>query len=206
MKFFNTWMCRTGLVLTGVTLFIAVSAYVNLPFWELAFRSDKSPLSWLSSTLLFACAMLMLQIGTQRGLSFLLSTWLTLSLLVLSLDEQFMYHEYWKYHCAKLLDRCAQPAAGHVDWLGDAPMAMVGCIGMASFAILYRAVDSAVVKRLILASISVGVVLALGTHFGHAVGILPAWFNRFEEVFEVLAESLFVCALLEIRPAHYAPH
>src|ERR1700678_1721116 len=93
----NGWMLRTGAVMCSVALFVAISAWAYLPWWELAFRSDDSPVSWLSSALLFACGALALQIGTQRGVRPLLSAWLTVSMLAMALDEQFMYHEYWKY-------------------------------------------------------------------------------------------------------------
>ena len=195
---FDAWMLRTGFVLSGVALFIAISAWAYMPWWELAFRSDASPVSWLSSALLFACAALALQIGAQGGLTRGLSSWLVVSMLTMALDERFMFHEYWKYHCAEWISWCGRPSAGHVDGLGDAPMALVGCVGIATLAVLYRAIDSAVVRGQMMAAVGVGVVLALGTHFGHASGLLPAWFGRFEEVFEVFAVSLFLCALIEV--------
>ena len=185
-------MLRTGLILSSVTLFIAISAWAYMPWWELAFRSDASPVSWLSSALLFACAALVLKIGAQRGLTPALSSWLVVSMLAMALDEQFTFHEYWKYHCAEWTSWCGRPSEGHIDWLGDAPMALVGGGGIATLAVLYRAIDSPVVRGLMLAAVMVGVVLALGTHFGHASGLLPAWFGRFEEVFEVFAVSLFL--------------
>lgn len=194
----NPWS-RTIVVLSGVGLFIALSAWAYMPWWELAFRSDKSPVSWLSSSLLFACAALALQSRAQRGLSLSLSSWLTVSMLALALDEQFLFHEYWKYHCSEWLSLCALPSLAYVDLLGDAPMVLVGCIGIATGFILSREIDTPIARKLILAAIIFGVVLALGTHFGHAIGLLPAWFNRYEEVFEVLSETLFLCALLEIR-------
>jgi hypothetical protein len=197
--FLEAWMLRTGSILAGVTLFILLSIWAYLPWWELALRSDKSPVSWLSSTLLFACAALALQLGAQGGLSKIFSVLLTFAMLLLSLDEQFQFHEYWKYHCADWVSWCGYPVQGHIDWLGDSPMALVGFIGLTTFVMLYRRIHTTVAKNLIIASITVGVVLALGTHFGHAVGLLPAWFNRFEEVFEVFSESLFLCALIEMR-------
>lgn len=193
------WMLRTGVVLSGVTIFVALSIWAYLPFWELALRSDNSPLSWLSSSLLFACAVLAFQNGAQGGLPHGLSVWLTIALLGLSLDEQFTFHEYWRFHCADWTSWCAYPAPGHMDWLGDAPMALVGGVGIATCSQLYRAIEATGVRRLILASITAGVGLALGTHYGHASNVLPAWFNRFEEVFEVVSEALFLCALLEVR-------
>jgi hypothetical protein len=205
-EFFHTaWLVRTGCILTGVVLFVAISMWVYMPWWELALRSDKSPVSWLSSALLFACAALALQIcASQTALSKAFSAWLAIAMLALSLDEQFMFHEYWKHHCFEWLVWCGAAIEGQVDWLGDAPMLVVGLVGIATFSKLYRAIKNPVARRLVLASLLVGVLLALGTHFGHAGGVFPAWFNRFEEVFEVLAESLFLCALLEVSVAPFS--
>lgn len=198
---FEAWVWRTGLVLAGVALFIAISAWAYLPWWELAFRSDASPVSWLSSALLLACAALALQIGAQRRLGPALASWLAVAMLALALDEQFRFHEYWKYHCAEWTGWCGRAAAGRIDWLGDAPMMLVGLVGIATLAALRRAIQSAVVRGLMIAAVAVGVVLALGVHFGHAGGVLPARYGRFEEVFEVFAIALFLCALLEVPAA-----
>jgi hypothetical protein len=195
------WMLRSAAVLTAVAAFIGISAWAYLPWWELAFRSDASPVSWLSSALLFACAALAFKVGAQGGLSRGLAAWLVVALLVMALDEQFMFHEYWKYHCADWLAWCGRPVPGRVAWLGDAPMMLVGVVGSATLVWLYRASDTAAVRGLLVAAVAVGVVLALGTHFGHASGLLPAWFNRFEEPFETVAVALFLCALLEMPAA-----
>lgn len=201
----KVWLVRTGCILTGVALFVAISLWIYMPWWELALRSDKSPVSWLSSALLFACAALALQPGlAQAAISRGFSVWLAIAMLALSLDEQFMFHEYWKHHCYEWLEWCDAVIEGQVDWLGDAPMLVVALVGIATFFKLYRATVNPVARRLVLAALWVGVLLALGTHFGHAGGVLPAWFNRFEEVFEVLAESLILCALLEMSATHPA--
>lgn len=200
LNWHHTWWVRAGWVMFSVILFIGISISAYMPWWEMALRSDNSPVSWLSSVLIFACSALALQIGIQRGTSSRYYFFLAFSLILLSLDEQFRFHEYWKFHCAEWISWCGYPLAGHVDWLGDAPMMLVGIVGVVIFVKLYRSVDSSTVRKLVVASITVGVVLALGTHFGHASGLLPAWFSRFEEVFEVLSEALFFCALLEMRP------
>jgi hypothetical protein len=36
------------MVLTAVMLFMAAAALANWPWWEFAFHSDMSPVSWLS--------------------------------------------------------------------------------------------------------------------------------------------------------------
>jgi hypothetical protein len=199
------WKLRTGGILCGISIFVAVSAWAYMPWWELAFRSDASPVSWLSSALLFACFALAAQIGAQRGLPPLLAGWLVIAMLVMALDEQFMYHEYWKYHCHEWTSLCGRAVAGRAHWLGDAPMALVGIVGVATLVILYRALGSSVVRGLMIAGVTVGVLLALGTHFGHAMGMLPGIVSQLEEVFEVYAEALFMCALIEIRPRRGMP-
>lgn len=170
-----------------------------MPWWELALRSDNSPVSWLSSALLFASSVLALQAGVQDKIRAGLASWLAIALLALSLDEQFQYHEAWKYHCAEWTRWCGEPVSGHVDWLGDLPMALVGGIGMITIAKLYRVISDATVRKLLLSAIIVGVILALGTHYGHAYNTFPAWLSNLEEVFEVISETLFLCAMIEIN-------
>lgn len=193
-------MLRTSLVLISLTAFAGISAWAYLPWWELAFRSDASPLSWLSGVLLFACAALSLQLGANGSLSPKMSLWLVLAMTTMALDEQFMYHEYWKYHCTEWTSWCGRASKGHVDWIGDAPMIMVGLLGMLTVTLLWKSLPSRIVRGHFLAAILVGVVLALGTHFTHLSGMLPADVAYFEEVFEVFSEALFMCALIEIRP------
>lgn len=195
----GAWKIRTFCVLLSVLIFIGISIWAYMPWWEMALRSDKSPVSWLSSVLLFSCALIAWQLGRYKSLNSRISLWLSISLIVLSLDEQFMFHEFWKYHCADWTYLCGAPKTGHIDLLGDAPMMLVAIIGTTTFYELYRSINSTISRNLIIASILTGIFLALGTHFGHEANILPAWFNRFEEPFEVLSVSLFLCALLEIQ-------
>lgn len=196
----GTWKIRTSGVLLSVLVFIGISIWAYMPWWEMALRSDKSPVSWLSSVLLFSCALFSWQLGRYNSLNSRISLWLSISLIALSLDEQFMFHEFWKYHCADWTFLCGAPKTGHIDLLGDAPMMLVAIIGAITFYNLYRTINSTISRNLIIASILTGIFLALGTHFGHEANILPAWFNRFEEPFEVLSEALFLCALMEIQP------
>jgi hypothetical protein len=193
-------MLRTVIIIGFVILFIVVSAWSYMPWWELAFRSDNSPVSWLTSALLFACSVLALQTNRQDTLPKSLSIWLSCSLFLLSLDEQFKFHEYWRYHCSDWISWCSRPVEGKVDWLGDLPMAIVAVIGTATLIILYRCIQSKVAQRLLIAAFLVAVVLAIGIHYGYASGILRAWDKRFEEVFESLSVALFMCAMLEISP------
>jgi hypothetical protein len=190
------WAWRVGCVLAFLLLFIAVSVWAYLPWWDMAFRSDTSPLSWLSSALLFASAMLALQLGAARAFPRGFSLWLAASLLLLSIDERFMLHEYWKYHCYQWA-WCALPEAGKIDALGDLPMLLVGAVGVATWAWLYRAVASRVARALLSLAVFIGVFFALGTHYGVAGHWLPASWSFLEELFEVCAETFFLCGLIE---------
>lgn len=190
----------TFCILLSTTLFILVSVWSYLPWWELALRSDASPLSWLSSALLFGCAILAIQLKVNKALPSILNICLAVSLLGMALDEQFMYHEYWKYHCQYWIKWCETGNDGHFNWILHFPMLMVGIVGTIVLMGVYRSVNDQLVRRLIMAALGVGIIFALGTHFGHATGLLPVAFGRFEEVFEIFSEALFMCALLEIRP------
>jgi hypothetical protein len=193
------WVRRTATVLLGVLAFVGVSLWAYLPFWELALRSDNAPVAWLSSALLFACAALAWTARAQGRLPHGLGALLSAALVLMALDEQFGFHELWKYRCAEWTGWCSRVVPGRVHWLGDAPMALVGIFGVGTLVVLHRAVASSVVRGHLVAAVFVGVVLALGTHFGHLSGVLPAAINRLEEVFEVLAEALFLCALVELN-------
>jgi hypothetical protein len=199
-EFIPSWAWRTSGVLFAITVFVVVSAWLYLPWWELAFRSDGSPLSWLSSSLLFACAILALQNGVQGRLGPALALWLTAAMLAMALDEQFMFHEYWKYHCHDWTGWCGRAAPGHIDPLGDLPMMLVGVFGIGTLIVFYRKINYTVARALLVAAVGTGVIFALGTHFLHAANLLPAWVGRFEEMFEVYAEALFLCALVELPP------
>lgn len=193
------WRWRTTSALVGVLIFTLISLWSYLPFWELALRSDNAPLAWLSSALLFACAVQAWESLAQHKLPCGRGGTLAAALVLMALDEQFSYHEYWKYHCAEWTCWCARASPGHLHWLGDAPMALVGIVGVLLLVTLHRAFASKLVRGHLVAAVFVGVGLALGTHFGHLSGALPAYIGRLEEVFEVLAETLFLCALVELN-------
>jgi hypothetical protein len=198
-------MLRTAIIVGVIILFIAVSAWAYMPWWDLAFRSDNSPVSWLTSALLFACSALALQANKQNTLPKLLSIWLSCALFLLSLDEQFKFHEYWRYHCADWTSLCVRPIEGKVDWLGDLPMMLVAIVGSVTLLLLYRCIQSKLARRLLITAFFVATVFALGIHYGYGSGMLSAWDKRFEEVFESLSVTLFMCALLENSVAAKSP-
>lgn len=193
------WRLRTATLLLGVLIFTLISLWAYLPFWELALRSDNAPVAWLSSALLFACAAQAWTALAQHKLPRALGAVLTAALVLMALDEQFSCHEYWKYHCVEWTSLCVRAAKGHVHWLGDAPMVLVAIGGALLLATLHRTVASKLVRGHVVAAVTVGLVLALGVHFGHAIAALPSYVSRLEEVFEVLAQTLFLCALVELN-------
>ncbi|MCU0964176.1 MAG: hypothetical protein MUF08_03745 [Burkholderiaceae bacterium] len=193
------WRWRTASVLSGVLIFTLISLWAYSPFWELALRSDNAPVAWLSSALLFACAAQAWASMAQHKLAHGRAGVLVVALVAMALDEQFGFHEDRKHRCAEWTSWCARATPGQVHWLGDAPMVMVAVAGVLVLMTLHRDVASRIVRSHLAAAVLVGVVLALGTHFGHLGGVLPAHIGRLEEVFEVLAEALFLCALVELN-------
>ena len=173
------WWLHTTIV-TGATLaFMAVAAWQALPWWEYAFLSDGSPVSWLSSALLLANAAVALNLTLGRSLPSPPGSILALSLAVLAVDEQFLLHERFK--------ESVGPS------IGDAPTVLVGVGGIVLLAWLNPTVRARAARRLLLAGVATGL-FALWVDLGQP----PAVIARFEEAYEVLAESLFLCGLLEL--------
>ncbi len=177
-------------VLASTCAFMLLSAWVFYPGWERAFRSDASPVAWLSSALLLTLAVLSLRLLADGGLPRCLGGWLALAMLVLALDEQFMLHELWKYRCHELTALCK------MVWVRELPMLMVAFVGAMTAVLLHRALPSPLTRCLLWAGISTG----LGAIFVDQVS-MPYPIAELEEAFEVLAESLVLAALLTVRPA-----
>jgi hypothetical protein len=77
-------------------------------------------------------------------------------------------------------------------------MMLLGGVGLVVLAALLKQARSPGVRVLLITSVTIGVVLALGTHFGRAMNLLPPPITQFEELFEVIAETLFLCAVIEL--------
>lgn len=75
---------------------MAIAAWQEWPWWEYAFLSDGSPVSWLSSALLAAGAAVALNLTVARRLRGVVGILLPPALAVLVLDEQFQGHERLK--------------------------------------------------------------------------------------------------------------
>ncbi len=167
-----------------------VFAAWHWPFWAQSFSSDFSPASWLSAALLLAAACLAARLGIEGALDGKLSLWLAFALFELALDEQFLLHERWKYGCEHWLSLCAHA------WMRDLPIYLVALLGALSLGFLYRSLADRPARCLIGASLGVGL-FAIGIDLMELSGVL----GMLEEGFEVLAEALFIGALLLVPPA-----
>ena len=174
-------------LLAAVLGYLLLSAWVCAPAWERAFRSDASPVAWLSSALL-----LTLSITALR----LLGAWLAVAFLALALDEQFMLHELWKFRCHEWTTACQHSA------VREAPILAVAVVGLLTLAWLHRALLHPGTRALLWAGLAVGW-LAIGVDQWPEVQPhlpwlpeLPPLLATLEEGLEVVAEALVLAALL----------
>ena len=151
--------------------FIAVAAALAAPDWEAAFRSDESPVSWLSGVLLAANAALCARLGVEGRLP----PWLALTAAP---------GRAW-------LAVCRDAFAGHAA-IRELPTVLVGVIGLPVVIGLGRCLPGPAARLLALAWV-IGA-FALGVDLVQPAGIL----GTLEEAWEVLAESLFLGALLGV--------
>jgi hypothetical protein len=174
------WWRHTAIVLAALTLFMAAAALVNWPWWEFAFRSEMSPVSWLSGALLLANAAVMVSLTLSGALPRALGTTLSAALALLALDEQFQLHERLQNSFV----------AGR---FGRAPTVAVGVGGVIAAIALIRTIRPPGAQGLIASGVALGL-FALWVDLGSP----PAVVGALEEAFEVIAESLFLCGLLEL--------
>lgn len=180
-----------ALVPLAALLFMAVCHVLYQPLWERAFRSDYSPVSWLAGVLLFTNAVVALLLSLTAALPPRLGRLMAGGLLWCALDEQFMFHERFKYDYAPswFADDGALPS-----WLLNLPMIAVGLGGTVCIAWFLRRVGrgNVVASALMLTALAVGFLALAVDLWGDGWAIAP-----FEEGLEVLAESFFLSALLE---------
>ncbi|XVJ68243.1 MAG: hypothetical protein HEQ39_00245 [Rhizobacter sp.] len=160
------------------------------PLWEQAFYSDQSPAAWLSSAQLLGAALLALCLSQRRELPRLLGWWLAGALWVLALDEQFMLHEQWKFGCVQWWSACSQ------RWVAELPTIAVGVVGSVTVLALMRVVRDALFRSQVISGLAVGLLALLVDLAQMPTSLLPL-----EESLEVLAEALFIGALLAIPGA-----
>lgn len=183
-------------LLMAVLGFLLFSGWMYAPQWERAFRSDGSPVSWLSSALLLALSITALRMVGDRALPRRLGAWLALAFFVLALDEQFMLHELWKFRCHEWTDACRWAP------VREAPMLAVAVVGLLTMAWLHRALWHPGTRAPLWAGLAVGW-LAIGVDQWPEVQAhwprlpeLPALLATLEEGLEVVAEALVLGALL----------
>lgn len=183
-----------ALLLAASLAFMGVAAWRYAPSPEAAFLSDGSPVAWLSSAQLWALGLLSLQLAAQRLLPPRLGLWLGSALLALAFDEQFLFHEQWKYGCASWLAACRWQA------VQELPALLVAVLGGASVFALHRALPPPA-RRPLWLGFGTGL-CALALDLGGRPAALLPW----EEALEVLAEAGVAAALLGLRapPARQA--
>lgn len=174
-------------VLAAALAFMAISAWSFAPVWERAFRSDASPVSWLSSALLLTLAAMSLRLIADGGLPRGLGAWMAAAMFLLALDEQFMWHELWKYRCHEWTAMCG------FDTVRELPILGVGAVGTATIVALHRAMHSRWSRSLLWAGLAVGLWAIAVDQIA-----MPYPIAELEEGFEVLAEALVLAAFMTL--------
>lgn len=186
-----TWSARPAVAYLAVALsFVLTAAWLAWPMPEVAFRSDRSTVSWLSSAQLWATLVIAVRLASDGVLSRRLCTWLAGAMAWLAFDEQFMLHELWKYRCIDWTPLC------QASWVTELPTLLVGLLGILTGGILHRALPDTRSRIMLWAAIGCGM-------FGLAVDQAgaPLQLALYEEALEVLAEALLLGLLLGLRPA-----
>ena len=178
----DAWWLHTSAVVGTAVLVMAWAAWTALPWWEYAFLSDDSAVSWLSSALLMANAAVALNLSLTRVLPPFIGGPMALALALMAIDEQFLLHERFKTLAPALI--------------GNAPALLVGVGGLGILVVLLNSVRSAAARWLCSIAVVVGL-FALGVDLGTSHTSVAL----FEEGFEVIAEALFLSGLLEASRA-----
>jgi hypothetical protein len=171
-------------VLGIVTAFMAAAVWREWPWWEYAFLSDGSAVAWLSSALLVANAAVAFVVTLIRAVPPVSGGGLSAALAFLAVDEQFQLHEQFK-------------AALGASRLRNAPTLLVAAGGVVLLVLFWRHLLTRMSRALVALAVIVGL-FALWVDLGSP----PVVVGRLEEGFEVIAESLFLCGLLELARVH----
>ena len=182
------WWSHTAIVVGGAAAFMAAAAWSYAPWWEYAFLSDDSPVSWLSSALLVASAAIAFDRALVGGTDRRRWGLLAVALVSMALDEQFLFHERFK-------DTVAGASGYRTDSaIANLPTLVLGCGALILLVTAIRQVSERPARRLLQAAVAVGL-CALFVDLAPS----PVALGRLEEAYEVLAESLFLSGLLEYR-------
>lgn len=168
--------------------FMAVAAATSWPLPEVAFRSDNSPVSWLSSAQLWTASMLSLRLVSEGVLPRRLGGWLFVALAGLAFDEQFMFHEQWKFGCSDWFSAC------RYAWGMELPMLSVCVVGLGTMLVLHRVVSDLRARLQLWSAYLVGA-FALFVDLSGMQWLV----GLYEEGFEVISEAIFMGLLLGLR-------
>lgn len=169
--------------------FVAITAIHAGRYAVQELMREASPIAWLSTMLLVGAASVAVVLAmTGRGPSAFFA--LAGALVIAALDERFMGHEALKAFILKRAFHYDRGAMGH--W-GDLPMLGVPLVGGALVYWLRDAFRSRSSRAFLAAAFTAGVVaiaLDIATELPLAQAV--------EEVLEVVAEALFLMALLAV--------
>ncbi len=171
-------------------LFMLVAALSYWPEPEVAFRTDESPVAWLSSAQMWALAVMSLHLWQERRLSNWLGLLLSSGMMLMAFDEQFMWHEHWKHGCQNWLAAC------RYETLRELPMLLVALGGVLVLRLLWRALQHRLSKGLLLCAIMLGW-FALFLRFTQQ----PAFLLPYKAALLVLAQALFMGLLFSLSGA-----
>jgi hypothetical protein len=176
-------------VLAVVGIFVAI-IWLHWPWLEQAVAVEEAPVAWLQSSMLWCCASLALLLATVEHSR--LSGWslVALGLAGAALDERFMGHERLKDWILFRFHGGNVEAMGRV---GDLPILVYGVGGVLVLAWLLR---SKVLPRFAGLRWMTAALIAGFVALGLDLASNDLFVQVFEEGFELLAETLFACALL----------
>lgn len=173
-------------IITTVLLISLGIIWAEYPFLARAIAFETSPIAWLQSSLLVACSILSYVVATadltKRHVWYLVSG----LLLIAALDERFMFHE----HAANwMLYHWFHGDSVSMGRIGSLPMLGYPITGLLIVTWIWQTIRPA--RFWIIAALCIGIV---------AIGLDIATDNMdaqiVEELLEVVAETLFFCALL----------
>jgi len=151
-----------------------------------AFRTDDSPVAWLSGAQLWAMALLALRLWQESSvLPRSLCLWLFVAMTEMSFDEQFMLHEHWKYGCIQWLSLC------RIGWITELPMILVGVLGVMTGIWLHRSLSDRLAQVQMWLSVGIGIFALILRFTHHPIELLP-----YKAAILVIAEALFAGMLL----------
>lgn len=184
-------------VLAVVGIFVAI-IWLHWPWLEQAVAVEEAPTAWLQSSMLWSCASLALLLATVERSRLMGWSLIAAGLTAAALDERFMGHERLKDW---ILFRFYNGDVDAMGRVGDLPILVYGLGGVLVLAWLLRsqALPRFAGLRWMVAAVLAGfVALALD------LASNDLFVQVFEEGFELLAETLFACALLRHAQAVWA--